>query len=45
PAMTEKRAENRRNGILTKLRAININPETDLSFLGRKLFGLEQWSD
>ncbi|CAF3524305.1 unnamed protein product [Rotaria socialis] len=45
PAMTEKRAENRRNGILTKLRAVNINPETDLSFLGRKLFGLEQWSD
>ncbi|CAF2269026.1 unnamed protein product [Rotaria magnacalcarata] len=45
PAMTEKRAENRRNGILAKLRAVNINPETDLSFLGQKLFGLEQWSD
>ncbi|CAF3489343.1 unnamed protein product [Rotaria socialis] len=40
PAMTPERAEKRRKAIIAKLQAINIDPETDLSLLGRKLFGL-----
>ena len=40
PAMTPDRAERRRQAILAKLRAVNIDPETDLTMLGRKLFGL-----
>ncbi|CAM4916512.1 unnamed protein product [Rotaria socialis] len=40
PAMTPERAEKRRKAIMGKLQAINIDQETDLSLLGRKLFGL-----
>jgi ectoine hydroxylase-related dioxygenase (phytanoyl-CoA dioxygenase family) len=40
PAMTEERAEYRREAILRKLRKANINPKTDLTSLGRNLFGL-----
>ncbi|CAM4789153.1 unnamed protein product [Rotaria magnacalcarata] len=40
PAMTPERAEKRRKAIITKLQAGNIDPATDLTPLGRKLFGL-----
>ncbi|CAF1568674.1 unnamed protein product [Rotaria magnacalcarata] len=40
-AMTLERAEKRRNVIIEKLQTVNINPEADLSSLGRRLFGLE----
>jgi hypothetical protein len=42
PAMTLERAEYRRQAILSKLREAKINSETDLSPLGRRLFGLVQ---
>ncbi|CAF1599993.1 unnamed protein product [Rotaria magnacalcarata] len=40
PAMTLERAEKRSKAIMAKLQAVNIDPETDLTPLGRKLFGL-----
>lgn len=40
PAMTLEREQYRREAILRKLRKENINPQTDLTLLGRKLFGL-----
>ncbi|CAF3557429.1 unnamed protein product [Rotaria sp. Silwood1] len=45
PAMTSERVENRRKGVLAKLQAANIDPEVDLTLLGRQLFGLTKWSD
>ncbi|CAF3460961.1 unnamed protein product [Rotaria sp. Silwood1] len=45
PAMTPDRAEKRREGVLAKLRTANINPEVDLTVLGRQLFGIAKWSD
>ncbi|CAF3683294.1 unnamed protein product [Rotaria sp. Silwood1] len=42
PAMTPERAERRREAILAKLKLVNIDPEVDLSPMGRKLFGLEK---
>ncbi|CAF3309430.1 unnamed protein product [Rotaria socialis] len=41
PAMTPERAEKRRKVIIAKLQAVNIDPATDLTPLGRKLFGLQ----
>ena len=41
PAMTLDRAHCRREAILSKLEKAKIDPEKDLSPLGRKLFGLE----
>ncbi|CAF3232140.1 unnamed protein product [Rotaria socialis] len=40
PAMTPERAEKRSKAIMVKLQAVNIDPETDITPLGRKLFGL-----
>ncbi|CAF2139798.1 unnamed protein product [Rotaria magnacalcarata] len=40
PGMTLVRSEKRSKTILAKLQVVNINPETDLTPLGRKLFGL-----
>ncbi|CAF1365520.1 unnamed protein product, partial [Adineta ricciae] len=41
PSMTPERAEYRREGILSKLKKVNLDPRTDLTPLGRKLFGLD----
>jgi ectoine hydroxylase-related dioxygenase (phytanoyl-CoA dioxygenase family) len=38
-AMTAERAEYRRKGILRKLQKANIDPKTDLTPLGKNLFG------
>jgi hypothetical protein len=40
PAMTLERAEKRRNAILAKLQAANIDLETEITPLGKRLFGL-----
>ena len=40
PAMTPERAQYRREAILGKLRQANIDPEIDLTPLGKRLFGL-----
>ena len=40
PAMTSERAGQRRNAILLKLQTAKIDPATDISPLGKKLFGL-----
>lgn len=40
PAMTPERAEERQKAILQKLNNVNIDPQIDLTELGRKLFGL-----
>lgn len=44
PAMTPERAEHRRQAILAKLRQANIDPESDLTPLGKRLFGLVESS-
>lgn len=40
PAMTPERAEHRREAILRRLQRANIDPKTDLTPLGRQIFGL-----
>lgn len=42
PAMTSERAKYRRKAILMKLEKAKIDPMTDLTPLGRRLFGLEE---
>ena len=42
PALTSERAEYRRKAILLKLEKAQMDPMTDLSPLGRRLFGLEE---
>jgi ectoine hydroxylase-related dioxygenase (phytanoyl-CoA dioxygenase family) len=42
PAMTPERVEYRRKAILAKLQAAKVDPETDLTPLGKRLFGLVQ---
>ncbi|UJR07067.1 hypothetical protein I4U23_011355 [Adineta vaga] len=44
PAMTLERAERRRQAIVSKLEKANIDANKDLTPLGRKLFGLEDYS-
>lgn len=41
PSMTPERAKYRRDAILKKLKMAKINPDEDLTPLGRKIFGLE----
>jgi hypothetical protein len=41
-AMTSKRAKYRREAILLKLEKANVDPNTDLSPLGKRLFGLAE---
>jgi hypothetical protein len=45
PAMTSERAEYRREAILLKLQKVNIDPKTDLTPLGKRLFGLTESSE
>ena len=40
PSMTPERAQHRRAAILKKLREAHINPDTEITALGKKLFGL-----
>ena len=42
PAMTSERAERRRDVILLRLQAANIDPATEITPLGKKLFGLTE---
>lgn len=42
PAMSSERAEKRRDAILLKLQAASIDPATEITPLGKKLFGLTQ---
>ena len=42
PTMTPERVEYRRKAILSKLQDAKIDPEIDLSSLGKRLFGLTQ---
>ena len=42
PAMTPERAQHRREALLRRLEKANINPQTDLTPLGRQIFGLAE---
>lgn len=45
PAMTSERAEYRGKAILSKLKTAGINPEIDLTPLGKNIFGLTESCD